>query len=138
MQKAVKYIFAGLGLVFIDQLVKLYFFYAQNHLVSLNGGGAFSLADQFSYYQYVVIVLLIILSILIYRSQELQKHPWPIVLIYAGAVSDLIDRIRLGGVIDFIDLKIWPSFNLADAMIVVGFIWLFFVGFARSKESNRD
>ena len=37
-----------------------------------------------------------------------------------GAASNLIDRVRRGGIVDFIDVKIWPVFNIADAAIVIG------------------
>ena len=37
-----------------------------------------------------------------------------------GAASNLIDRVHLGGIVDFIDVKIWPVFNIADAAIVIG------------------
>jgi signal peptidase II len=41
-------------------------------------------------------------------------------LILGGALGNLIDRMRLGYVIDFIDLRWWPVFNLADSAIVIG------------------
>jgi signal peptidase II len=41
-------------------------------------------------------------------------------LVLGGAVGNLIDRIRLGYVVDFIDLRWWPVFNLADSAIVIG------------------
>jgi signal peptidase II len=41
-------------------------------------------------------------------------------LILGGAVGNLIDRLRFGYVIDFIDLRWWPVFNVADSSIVVG------------------
>jgi len=41
-------------------------------------------------------------------------------LALGGAVGNLIDRLRLGYVIDFIDFRFWPVFNLADSAIVVG------------------
>ncbi len=41
-------------------------------------------------------------------------------LIAGGAIGNLIDRIRLGSVIDFIDVGAWPTFNVADICIVVG------------------
>ncbi len=58
-------------------------------------------------------------------------------LILAGAVGNLWDRIRLGKVIDFIDIGIknfrWYTFNLADFFIVVGIIMLIFAEIFRSK-----
>lgn len=44
-----------------------------------------------------------------------------------GAASNTIDQIRRGGVVDFIDLKVWPTFNLADAAIVLGAVLAFIV-----------
>ena len=41
-------------------------------------------------------------------------------LILGGAIGNLIDRIMLGHVIDFIDLRVWPVFNVADSAITVG------------------
>jgi signal peptidase II len=45
-------------------------------------------------------------------------------LILGGAVGNLIDRVRLHYVVDFIDLRWWPVFNLADSAIVVGVVLL--------------
>ena len=41
-------------------------------------------------------------------------------LLVGGSLSNLVDRIRVGHVTDFIDVSHWPSFNLADSFIVVG------------------
>lgn len=43
-------------------------------------------------------------------------------LLLGGAVGNWIDRFRLGGVIDFLDFRVWPVFNVADACITVGAI----------------
>jgi signal peptidase II len=49
-------------------------------------------------------------------------------MIIGGAVGNLIDRLRLGEVVDFVDLHIggfhWPAFNVADSAITLGCIWL--------------
>ncbi len=45
-------------------------------------------------------------------------------LILGGAIGNLIDRLRCGYVIDFLDLRVWPVFNLADSAITVGVTWL--------------
>ena len=41
-------------------------------------------------------------------------------LVIGGSASNLVDRIRLGHVTDFLDLRFWPAFNLADTFIVIG------------------
>jgi signal peptidase II len=41
-------------------------------------------------------------------------------LMAGGAAGNLIDRVRLGFVVDYLDLHVWPVFNLADVAIVVG------------------
>jgi signal peptidase II len=45
-------------------------------------------------------------------------------LIVGGAIGNLIDRIRLGYVVDFLDFRIWPVFNAADSAISIGTIVL--------------
>ncbi len=45
-------------------------------------------------------------------------------LVLGGTVGNLIDRLRFGGVTDFISIGIWPAFNIADSAIVVGAIIL--------------
>ena len=45
-------------------------------------------------------------------------------LILGGTIGNLIDRLRFGGVTDFIDVGIWPAFNIADSAVVVGTIIL--------------
>ena len=42
------------------------------------------------------------------------------ILVLGGALGNLIDRIRLGYVVDFVDLRVWPVFNLADSAITIG------------------
>jgi signal peptidase II len=45
-------------------------------------------------------------------------------LLAGGAVGNLIDRVRRGSVVDFIDFPGWPAFNLADAAITIGAVLL--------------
>lgn len=53
---------------------------------------------------------------------------FPLSLILGGAIGNLLDRVRLGEVIDFLDFHIgpyhWPAFNVADSAITVGTLWL--------------
>jgi signal peptidase II len=48
-----------------------------------------------------------------------------LILIVSGALGNLIDRLRFGYVIDFIDVRIWPVFNIADSAITIGTLLLF-------------
>lgn len=43
-----------------------------------------------------------------------------IALMAGGAAGNLVDRVRLGYVVDYLDVHVWPVFNLADVAIVVG------------------
>jgi len=54
-------------------------------------------------------------------------------LILGGALGNLIDRLWLGYVIDFLDLRIWPVFNVADSAITIGAILL---GWSLWKQSK--
>ncbi|PIR65908.1 MAG: signal peptidase II [Candidatus Omnitrophica bacterium CG10_big_fil_rev_8_21_14_0_10_43_8] len=44
--------------------------------------------------------------------------------IMSGAVSNLIDRLRFGYVVDFFDFRVWPVFNIADSAITIGVLYL--------------
>jgi len=55
----------------------------------------------------------------------LSKFVWPSALVLAGGLGNWVDRLVYGGVVDYIDLGWWPSFNLGDMLIVMGvFFWL--------------
>lgn len=72
------------------------------------------------------LVWILIIAILIYLFLKAKSASRKIflVLVLSGAVSNMIDRIRFGCVIDYINLKFWPVFNLADVYITVGIISL--------------
>ena len=60
----------------------------------------------------------------------------PLALILAGALGNLIDRIRLGYVVDFLDFRIWPVFNVADSAITIGVALLIWQIFKRKDASH--
>ena len=87
-----------------------------------NSGIAFGL---FASATFVVIVLTTaaVVWMLWFFARSGQRHPvLPVALglVIGGSVSNLIDRVRLGHVTDFLDLRFWPAFNLADTFICVG------------------
>jgi signal peptidase II len=61
------------------------------------------------------------------KSEE-RGIAFPLSLILGGALGNLLDRVRLGEVIDFLDFHLgpyhWPAFNVADSAITVGTLWL--------------
>lgn len=57
-------------------------------------------------------------------------------LALGGALGNLVDRIRLGYVVDFLDFQLWPVFNLADIAIVVG-VGLIIIGLCFEKKEFR-
>lgn len=62
-----------------------------------------------------------------------------ILFIIVGAISNLIDRIRWGGVIDFINVPWWSVFNLADCYIVLAvFFWLIYLFKNGKKISEKN
>ncbi len=104
-------------IVFFDQLVK-YFVVSRNQMATCNPGFAFGLRSQLlnSY----TVVLFILICAYLYKRESYKTRRIAYLLIIGGGISNLIDRLVRGCVIDFIDLKVWPSFNLADAAIMVG------------------
>ena len=64
----------------------------------------------------------------VFFARSGRRHPiLPVALgfVLGGSSSNLLDRIRLGHVTDFLDVRFWPAFNLADSFIVVGIAILF-------------
>jgi signal peptidase II len=94
-----------------------------------NHGVAFGLAagDQLLV---TILVGLALLALLVYFATHTSRPLiWlPTGLLLGGALGNLLDRIRTGSVVDFIQLPLgWPPFNLADASIVLGVVLLLFV-----------
>jgi len=63
-------------------------------------------------------------------------------LIIGGAIGNIVDRIRIGAVADFIDVYVgnyhWPAFNIADSTIFIGVAILFIDSFITKDESNKE
>ncbi len=91
-----------------------------------NTGVAFGLFPQFGNVFIVLPVVIVAALLLFYRRFALSHWLLPVCLgmQLGGAVGNLIDRLRFGHVIDFVDLKFWPVFNVADSCIVVGVLIL--------------
>jgi signal peptidase II len=75
-----------------------------------------------------IFLAVIVISVLVVSARRLPKEQWlvrvALGLMVGGAIGNLIDRLRLGYVVDFFDFKFWPVFNVGDSAIVVGVVLL--------------
>ncbi len=90
----------------------------------------------------VTLIALIVIGFLIRtaRREGDRLTALSLALIGGGAVGNLIDRIRLGSVVDFLDFYIgsyhWPAFNIADSAITVGVVLTLIGFFLKSSKEN--
>jgi signal peptidase II len=87
-----------------------------------NTGAAFGLFRDYGLIFAIVDVVVVVGIIAFYRFLP-PGQAWLRVslgLQLGGALGNLCDRVGLGSVVDFVDFKIWPVFNLADLAVVVG------------------
>ncbi|HWI21309.1 MAG TPA: signal peptidase II [Baekduia sp.] len=78
----------------------------------------------------VVVVVAIAMGALIYYFARHVGRPWvwlPTGMLLAGAIGNIIDRVRLGSVTDFVKFPSFPAFNVADSAITVGVLILIVV-----------
>ncbi len=113
-----------------------------------NYGAAFSFLSQAGGWQrwfFALLATAISLYLLAWlrrlRADDLRQS-LPIALVLGGAVGNLIDRIRLGYVVDFVDIYYdqwhWPAFNVADAAISVGAVALVLFGLRSDASAARQ
>lgn len=132
------------ALIMLDQLLKL-FFETRNHFLDLklvgfhfvkNTGASFGMLQGNN--ALLAWISVIVLGLIMLNIDKIKKeHEIPVLLLVSGLLSNLIDRVFRGFVIDFIDFKFWPVFNLADALIVVGVIWLITVILRKDFKSSK-
>ena len=130
-------IFAASFVVFLglDQASKLWALEAQpateakiGFLLSFNKGIVFGMALPLPMIYVLVAGILALGTYLVIENKLWRdaKHVTAIALLLAGAIGNIVDRIRLGAVVDFIHIYWWPTFNLADIYIVLAalfFAW---------------
>jgi signal peptidase II len=88
----------------------------------------------------IVFTAIAVAWMLVFFGRSGARHPiLPVALglVIGGSTSNLLDRVRLGYVTDFLDLRYWPAFNLADSFIVVGVLVLLFALVLAEREPRR-
>ena len=107
-----------------------------------NSGGAFSVGQSAPWF-FVGVSAIVAVVILVTAFRHTSRVVGvSLGLVLGGALGNLTDRaIRAPGmrgrVVDFIDLHVWPVFNLADSAIVIGAILLAWVGFRERREDSE-
>ena len=106
----------------------------------VNTGAAFGLFQDHTLLLTVLSVFAIGFLVYFYRAHS-QLHPMfrlALGLQLGGAFGNLIDRVRLGSVVDFIDVGPWPIFNVADSAVVTGVALLAFLVFRHASEPQAS
>ena len=134
------------GLIVLDQLLKLFFERTRLfidlkivafHFVTNTGASWGILQGKNSLLIWVSLIVLGAIMVNVDYIRKRKEQVLPAVLIVAGLLGNLIDRVFRGFVVDFADFKFWPVFNLADSCLVVGVIWLIIVILKNDYEETR-
>lgn len=109
-----------------------------------NNGAAFSILENMTgllIFLPLVITVIVLVYIAVKRRKEHGLLLLSLALIAAGGIGNLIDRISYGYVVDYIDFRVFPIFNVADISVTCGcgllIIYMFFVEPRIHKERNK-
>src|SRR3954468_23061860 len=114
-----------------------------NLVLVFNKGAAFSFLAAEAGWQTPLLAAFalgaaVVVSVLLVRSPERRMLCAGLSLILGGALGNLVDRLRFGHVVDFLDLHAagwhWPAFNLADSAITIGAALLILDGLRRHEK----
>ncbi len=127
-----------LGILSLDQLSK--FIITRNlsihqsvpiipnifHITFINNrGAAFGiLKDQTHFFVLTSLGAVVLIFLELKNNRHKKLYCASLSLVLAGALGNLVDRVFLGYVIDFLDFRVWPVFNLADSAITIGAVLL--------------
>ena len=113
-------------LVLIDKILS--FTYVENY------GAAWGIFNKYDTILKILIpIFILIIIVFLAKAKPTKFETVAGSLVVGGAISNYIDRVVRGYVVDFIDFKFWPVFNFADICIVIGCIMLV-ISFIRKGE----
>lgn len=127
-------------IIFLDQVSKAKFVHLDSARLatSCNSGIAFGLFQNARILNFIVPIVVVSVCFYFLLRQERKIISLALALIVAGGVSNILDRLMMGCVRDFIDLKFWPSFNLADSAVTIGILILIFVILVKFEPKYFD
>jgi signal peptidase II len=114
-----------------------------NLVLVYNKGAAFSFLSDAPGWQTPLlvgfaVVAITVVAYLLWRSPQRRVLSAGLALILGGALGNVIDRLRFGQVVDFLDLHAggwhWPAFNVADSAITVGAVLLILDGLRKHEK----
>ena len=120
-----------------------------NLVYIMNPGAAFGfLAGASATFRYIFFIGITVLALVLIIFYLLKSKPHNILIvlsltmIFAGAVGNMIDRIRFGSVVDFLDVYVgtwhWPAFNVADSAISIGAALMIWEMIVNRKKGNAS
>jgi signal peptidase II len=102
-----------------------------------NSGAAFSVLPQLHWlYLAVAVIVSLYIAFAGYRYGTTWYRQVLLGMILGGALSNGVDRLVQGAVVDFIDFHFWPVFNVADSCIVVAIVLLLVLSFVPSPHPS--
>jgi signal peptidase II len=112
--------------------------------LAFNRGASFSLMDNWEYAPFKLAAVAIIAALVLLWLLGRAESKWYTVglgLLLGGAIGNLIDRVRYGAVVDFIDVywntSHFPTFNVADSAITVGVICVLIDGIITKRQTVK-
>ena len=127
-----KFMVLGQSIPLIDGVLKLTYV--------RNTGAAFSLFKGFS--PYLAVIGFVIIAVVLFFHYRISSKrilmQTGLAFVLGGSLGNLLDRLILSHVIDYIDVTVWPVFNFADIMINVGVVLIAFRLFAEEGKYGAD
>jgi len=108
------------------------------HLVT-NTGAGFGILQNKTFF--LAMFSLVVAVVIVWNYRKIPKERFAqscVALFLGGVIGNFIDRAFRGLVIDFIDFKFWPAFNLADSAISIAVAGLIWYSWRRGKEKKLD
>ena len=124
--------FAVAIVILLDQISKA------GLATSCNKGIAFGLWQNAGSLNIIFPVFIIAICLYFLVTQKKKILSFSLALIVGGGISNLIDRLTVGCVGDFIDLGVWPSFNLADSAVTIGVLILILAILTKPEAKNSN
>ncbi len=86
-----------------------------------NRGAAFGiLKNQLAFFILVTLAAIVMIALSLKGKEKCRLYKIGLAFMLAGAIGNLVDRVFFGYVIDFLDFRVWPVFNVADSFVTIG------------------